>query len=212
MTLDHVRARVLANLRNVDEDLAKRVAGAMSLSLPKASAPAATPIDLEPSPALRIVGKYPDSLKGRKVAILVTDGSDGAIVAAVRKAVVGDGGAVFIVAPKIGGAKLADGSVLPADGQLAGSPSVLFDAVAVILSEGGCAQLLKEGAAVDFVRDAFGHLKAIGHTREVGPLLDRAGIKSDEGVVDLSAAKAGDFLPPARTRQWAREPAVRTLA
>jgi catalase len=101
---------------------------------------------------------------------------------------------------------------LPADGQLAGSPSVLFDAVAVILSEGGCAQLLKEGAAVDFVRDAFGHLKAIGHTREVGPLLDRAGIKSDEGVVDLSAAKAGDFLPPARTRQWAREPAVRTLA
>ncbi|MEN5168580.1 catalase [Brevundimonas pondensis] len=212
VTLDHVRARVLANLRNVDEDLAKRVAGAMNLPLPKASAPAATPIDLEASPALRIVGKYPDSLKGRKVAILVADGSDGAIVAGVRKAVEGDGGAIFVVAPKIGGAKLADGSLLPADGQLAGSPSVLFDAVAVILSEDGCAQLLKEGAAADFLRDAFGHLKAIGHTREVGPLLDRAGIKSDEGVVDLSAAKPGDFLPPARTRQWAREPAVRTLA
>jgi catalase len=89
---------------------------------------------------------------------------------------------------------------------------VLFDAIAVVLSEEGCAQLLNEAAAVDFLRDAFGHLKAIGHTPEVGPLLDRAGIKPDAGVVDLTAVKAADFLPPARTRQWAREPAVRTLA
>ena len=134
------------------------------------------------------------------------------MVAGVRKAVEGDGGAVFVVAPKVGGATLADGSTLAADGQLAGSPSVLFDAVAVILSDHGCAQLLNEAAAVDFLRDAFGHLKAIGHTPEVRPLLDRAGIKPDEGVVDLSAGKAADFLPPARTRQWAREPQVRALA
>ncbi len=212
VSLDHVRNRVVANLRNVDEDLAKRVANGLNLPLPKAAKPAVDPIDLEPSPALRIVGKYPDTLKGRKVAILVADGSDGAVVAGVRKAVEGDGGAVFIVAPKVGGATLADGSTLAVDGQLAGSPSVLFDAVAVVLSDEGCAQLLNEAAAVDFLRDAFGHLKAIGHTSEARPLLDRAGIKPDEGVVDLSAAKAADFLPPARTRQWAREPAVRTLA
>ncbi|MBC7857518.1 MAG: PQQ-binding-like beta-propeller repeat protein, partial [Burkholderiaceae bacterium] len=31
------------------------------------------------------------------------------------------------VAPKVGGAKLADGSHLPADGQLAGTPAVLFE-------------------------------------------------------------------------------------
>jgi catalase len=37
----------------------------------------------------------------------------------------------------VGGAKFADGSRLPADGQLAGTPSVLFDAVAVILSDSG---------------------------------------------------------------------------
>ncbi|MBC1181126.1 catalase [Brevundimonas sp. WCHBH090558] len=211
VSLAHVRERVLANLQNVDETLAQRVADGLNLPLPKASDPGVAPIDLEPSPALRIVGKYPDTLKGRKVAILVADGSDGAVVDAVKAAVEGDGGSVFIVAPKIGGAKLKDGKTLAADGQLAGSPSVLFDAVAIVLSEDGCAQMLKEGAAVDFAKDAFGHLKAIGHTPEAQPLLDKAGVEPDAGVIDLSK-NAKSFLAPARTRQWDREPKVRMLA
>ncbi|WP_242078136.1 catalase [Brevundimonas diminuta] len=211
VSLAHVRERVLANLQNVDETLAQRVADGLNLPLPKASEPGVAPIDLDASPALRIVGKYPDTLKGRKVAILVADGSDGAVVDAVKAAVEGDGGSVFIVAPKIGGAKLKDGKTLAADGQLAGSPSVLFDAVAIVLSEDGCAQMLKEGAAVDFAKDAFGHLKAIGHTPESQPLLDKAGVEPDAGVIDLSKDAKG-FLAPARTRQWDREPKVRMLA
>ncbi|WP_292079009.1 MULTISPECIES: catalase [Brevundimonas] len=211
VSLAHVRERVLANLQNVDETLAQRVADGLNLPLPKASDPGVAPIDLDASPALRIVGKYPDTLKGRKVAILVADGSDGAVVDAVKAAVEGDGGSVFIVAPKVGGAKLKDGKTLVADGQLAGSPSVLFDAVAIILSENGCAQILKEGAAVDFAKDAFGHLKAIGHTPEAQPLLNKAGVEPDAGVIDLSKAPKS-FLAPARTRQWDREPKVRMLA
>jgi len=211
VSLAHVRERVLANLQNVDETLAQRVADGLNLPLPKASEPAVAPIDLDASPALRIVGKYPDTLKGRKVAILVADGSDGAVVEAVRATVESDGGSVFIVAPKIGGAKLKGGKTLTADGQLAGNPSVLFDAVAIVLSEDGCAQLLKEGAAVDFAKDAFGHLKAIGHTPEAQPLLDKAGVEPDASVIDLST-EADAFLAPARTRQWDREPKVRMLA
>nr|WP_316627329.1 catalase [uncultured Brevundimonas sp.] len=211
VSLPHVRERILANLQNVDQTLAQRVADGLNLPLPKASEPAVPPIDLDASPALRIVGKYPETLKGRKVAILVADGSDGAVVDAVKAAVEGDGGSVFIVAPKIGGAKLKGGKTLAADGQLAGSPSVLFDAVAIVLSEDGCAQLLKEGAAVDFAKDAFGHLKAVGYTPQAQPLLDKAGVEADAGVIDLSKdAKA--FLAPARTRQWDREPKVRMLA
>ena len=211
VSLAHVRERILANLQNVDETLAQRVADGLNLPLPKASEPGVAPIDLDASPALRIVGKYPDTLKGRKVAILVADGSDGAVVDAVKAAVEGDGGSVFIVAPKIGGAKLKDGKTLAADGQLAGSPSVLFDAVAIVLSDHGCAQMLKEGAAVDFAKDAFGHLKAIGHTPEAQPLLDKAGVEPDAGVIDLSK-NAEAFLAPARTRQWDRELKVRMLA
>ena len=210
VSLAHVRERVLANLQNVDKTLAQRVADGLNLPLPEASDPGVAPIDLDASPALRIVGKYPDTLKGRKVAILVADGSDGAVVDAVKAEVEGDGGSVFIVAPKIGGAKLKGGKTLAADGQLAGSPSVLFDAVAIVLSEDGCAQMLKEGAAVDFAKDAFGHLKAIGHTPEAQPLLDKAGVEPDAGVIDLSKDAKG-FLAPARTRQWDREPKVRML-
>ncbi|MDP3660428.1 catalase [Phenylobacterium sp.] len=211
VTLDHVRDRVLANLQNVDAELANRVAAGLGLPLPKASKPAVAAQDMEPSPALRIVGKYPPTLKGRAVAILVTDGADGAVVEAVRKAATAEGASVKIIAPKIGGVKLKDGKQLPADGQLAGSPSVLFDAVALVLSEAGCADLLNEGAAVDFAKDAFGHLKAIGYTAQSQPLLDKAGVVPDPGVVDL-AGGADAFIAPARTRQWEREPGVRKLA
>jgi catalase len=83
---------------------------------------------------------------------------------------------VKVVAPKIGGAKLANGAMLAADGQLAGTPSVVFDAIAVVLSDEGAKRLSKEAAAIDFVRDAFGRLKAIGvdaggleRARAVGP-------------------------------------------
>jgi catalase len=181
------------------------------MPLPAKSPAAVEPQDLDPSPALRIVDKYPQTLKGRKVGILVTDGADGAIVAAVRKAVEADGAAVMIVAPKVGGVTLKNGKRLAADGQLAGSPSVLFDAVALVVSDEGCAQLLMESAATDFVANAFVHLKAIGATKEAQLLLDKANVQPDAGVVDL-AAGAEAFLPPARTRQWDREPTVRMLA
>ena len=56
----------------------------------------------------------------------------------------------------------------------------IFDAVAIVLSEKGCLALLKEAAAVQFVMDAFGHLKAIGATKAARRLLDRAGVEADE--------------------------------
>ena len=117
-------------------------------------------------------------------------------------------GRAVIVAPKVGGVKMSDGSLRKANGQLAGTPSVMFDAVAILLSAEGCAALLNEGAAVQFVMDAFGHLKAIGHTPEARPLLDKAGVDADEGVVGLGKA----FVAAAGRRYWDREPSVRTLA
>ena len=85
----------------------------------------------------------------------------GATIDAVRDAVTAAGAKVKIVAPKVGGAKLADGSLQPADAQLAGAPSVIFDAVAVILSDAGASLLAGDSAALDFVSDAYAHLKAL---------------------------------------------------
>ena len=71
-----------------------------------------------------------------------------------------------------------------------------------------CQTLAEGGAAVQFVMDAFGHLKAIGATDAAKPLLDKAGVEADEGVTALGA----EFLAAAGKRFFDREPKVRTLA
>lgn len=209
--LEHVRLRILANLLNVDDTLASGVANGLNMHLPERSVPAVEPVDMDMSSALRLIDKYPASLKGRAVGILVTDGSDGSIIKSLKAAVEGAGATVTVIAPKIGGVKLKDGTMLKAGGQLAGTPSVLFDAVGLVLSEDGCADLLKTAAAVDFVRDAFGHLKAIGFTEEAMPLLDKAGVEQDHGTIRISG-KNSAFLDAASTRQWDRESKIRPHA
>jgi catalase len=206
--LDQVPGRMLGNLRNVDDELAKRVADGLGVALPKRNSPARDPIDMDPSPALSIQKNMKPILDGRKVGILFADGSDGGEIDAVVKAVEAAGATAFLIAPKIGGAKLADGSVRKADGQLAGSPSQLFDAVALVLSDKGCAALLGESAAVEFAMNAFGHLKAIGASAAVQPLLDKAGVAPDAGVTGLGK----DFIKAAAQRFFDREPTVRNLA
>ena len=207
----HVRQAMVGHMLHIDADLATRVATGLALVPMPAAPPAAVPVtDMALSPALQIIGKMKDTLEGRCVGILVNDGSDGAIVGALKSAVLAAGARVKIVAPKVGGAKLADGSLLPAHGQLAGTPSVMFDAVAIVLSDAGAQMLCAEGSAIDFVRDAFGHLKAMAVDRGGQALLQKAGIAPDAGVMSAGNAKA--FIAAAKTRQWDREAKVRTLA
>ncbi|AMN40447.1 catalase [Rhodoplanes sp. Z2-YC6860] len=206
--LEQVPARMIGNLRNVDDELAQRVADGMGIKLPKKTTPRADVVDMKPSDALSIHKNMKPTLEGRVVGILIHDGSDATAVAAVKKAVERGGGRCKLVAPKIGGAEMQDGSVLKADGQLAGTPSQLFDAVAIVLSEEGCQALLNEAAAVQFVMDAFGHLKTIGANEEAQPLLDKAGVQPDDGITGLGK----DFIAAAGQRFWDREPKLRTLA
>ncbi len=209
VSLPHIRTAMLANLRNVDEKLAARVADGLAMDLPKA-APAAAPIvDMEPSPALRIIRgpREKHTLEGRVVGILIADGSDAGEIGTLKKGIEKAGGHAMLIAPKVGNVSLSSGKKIAADAQLFGQPSVTVDACAVILSEEACAKLLKEGAAVQWVMDAFAHLKAIGHNDASKPLLDKAGVEPDEGVTSL-----GDFVEAAKKRYWDREPKVRTLA
>jgi catalase len=207
--LDHVRQRMLGNLRNVDESLATRVAQGLAVPLPAASKPAAPVQDLEPSPALRIVGNMKDTLQGRAFGILIAEGSDGAAIEQIKSAAEAAGAAVKLVAPKVGSIKLLDGKEIKADGQLQGTPSVVFDAVAVVLSAAATKQLMNEAAAVQWLMDAFGHLKAIGSNPEAKPLLDKAGVVPDEGVLGLSPT---ELIAAAKKRYFDREPKVRILA
>ena len=139
----------------------------------------------------------------------MTDGADGDRVEALRGALEQERAELAIVAPKIGGLRLKSGKHLAADMALSGSPSVFFDAVAIFASVEGIKLLLKNSAAIDWVRDAFGHLEVIGHTAAAQPVFAKAGIADDldEGVIELDArVSIGRYVGVAKQqRVWDRE-------
>ncbi len=207
-----VRTTMLGHLAVIDEDLGERVAAGLGHDGVITPATPAMPVrtDIEIAPSLSMLARGAPPFTGRQVGALVTDGAGAAVVAALRKAVEAGGAKLKVICPTIGGVTLDDGSKLKADHQLAGGPSVLFDAVAVVGSEDGTAALLGESAAVAWVHDAFAHLKVIGATDAAAPLLDAAGVDADEGVVGLGDAAA--FVTTAAAgRIWAREPDVRSV-
>ncbi|MGZ8999395.1 MAG: catalase HPII, partial [Allosphingosinicella sp.] len=119
-------------------------------------------------------------------------------------------GAVYeVIAPKIGGVTLSDGTKVAAKQKIDGGPSVLFDAVAILVSAEGAALLAADAATQDFVRDAFGHCKFIGLTKEAQPIFAKGGIADDldEACLALSTAKdAAAFVDSiASLRHWPRE-------
>jgi catalase len=213
-----IRERIVAHLRNVDNDLARTVANGLRLRELPAAAPAARPTiaDLAPSPALSIAGNGPDSFAGRKLGVLISDGVDGAALDRLRAAAESAGASVEIVAPHVGGVKSAGGAWIEADEKLDGAPSVLYDAVAVLTTDAGARQLSVAAVARDFVSDAFAHCKFIGYTPGAGPLIE--GVigrdRLDEGVVQLDAdgSEAAFIDACGALRIWAREAAMQIPA
>ena len=210
--METVRLRMLGQLANVDEAVAKRVAAGLGYDGPitKAATTVAARTDLPPSPMLSILAKFKPMLKGRLIGCLVADGTDPLLVTAIEAAASKVGALLKVVAPKVGGTKGSDGSTIRADFQLAGGSSVLFDTVVLALSEAGAFTLSNEAAAVVFVHDAFAHLKIIGHTPGAQMLLDKAGVIPDARIVPIG--EINSYLTVASSgRTWDREPKVRTV-
>jgi catalase len=208
-----IRSRTVSHLVNIDATLAATVADGLGIAIPDAAIAARTPItDLPPSDRLSIVKNGPDSFKGRKLGILLSDGADAALFKALLKAVDAEGAVYEVVAPKIGGVTLSDGTKVAAKHKIDGGPSVLFDAVAIIVSNEGAALLSLDAAAKDFATDAFAHCKFIGMSAEAEAIFAKAGIAEDLDEACLPLAKATDakaFIEACRAlRFWPRELAV----
>jgi catalase len=204
-----IRARMVARLRNVDEDLARYVAAGLGLRDLPEPAPAARETDrsLPASPALSILGNGPGRFTGRKLGVLVSGGADAVLLAGLQAAAEQRGVTVELVAPTVGGIEDSDGKLTGTDQKIDGGPSVLYDAVALLLTEAGAAELGGEPAARDFVTDACAHGKFIGYTAAARPLLEAAGLTSriDAGFTDLGSADAAAFLDAcAGLRYWPR--------
>jgi catalase len=208
-----IRTRMLGHLDNIHPDLGAQVAAGLGMEDQADDIrPAVEPIELKPSAALSLIAKAPKTLEGRKVGVLVADGTDNGLLDAVRAAAKRAKARVEVVAPKIGGAAGTTGTIA-VDHIIAGGPSLFFDAVVVLVDGEAATTLAREAAAVDWVRDAFGHLKVIGHTPGASPLLATAGVEADEGVVEIGAPRdAARFVETAKGgRIWNREPTLRNV-
>ncbi len=205
--IPEIRQKMLGHLNIIDKALGATVAEELGMAGEAIKMnPARTPIDLDPSPALRLYGKYPPTLKGRKVGILLALGFDPKIKSSLVSAIKREGATPAIIAPKVGGVEDSGGTKHPAEMALRGSPSILFDAIAIVAGPAGDKGLAANPDAVSFLMDACRHLKAIGLSG-VPDLAAKAHAASLVGVTDLDNTRnVAQFIDFARQgKVWERE-------
>jgi catalase len=144
----------------------------------------------------------------RRIAILVEDGFDLEEVTAVRNALTSAKARTFIIGPRRGkvypSGEHADAKKgIKADHHFEGQRSTLFDALYIPSGGQHIDALAKNGRVVQYVREAFGHCKAIGAVgyaveflREVVNLPgvefqhgDSANVTSSYGVITTGKVK-----------------------
>jgi catalase len=209
-----IRSRVVAHLLNVDDRLAMNVAEGLRLDELPEAATRVVPRrdDLPESPPLSIMRNSPRTFSGRRLGVLVTDGVDGGFLQQLETELNEVGATVELVAPAIGGVKSEDGAWVEARKTLATAPSVLFDAIAVVVAPQASKEIANNALARAFVADAYAHCKYIAYTGDARPLLDRAlaGSPLDAGCKQVETAMAAAQFAAlcAQLRFWAREPVL----
>jgi catalase len=150
------------------------------------------------------------SVATRKVAIIIADGYDPVALNAVKIVLEAAQAVPLIIGTRRSEIFAADQTQTPGKGikpdhHLEGLRSTLVDAVFIPGGEKSVVTLGKSGRALHWIREAFGHLKAIGATGEAVKLvndtlaLKQVSISFDHsavesyGVVTVSQASADSF-------------------
>jgi catalase len=113
------------------------------------------------------------TISSRMVAIIVADGFNFAEYEAVKGALSAAGAFVFTIGPKRQPVKSSGGESVSPDHHFEGMRSTMFDSIYIPGGE-HVSTLLKQGRVVHWVREAFGHCKAIGATGEAVKLVQTA--------------------------------------
>lgn len=206
-----IRLRMLSHLLNIHDDLAQAVAQGLGIAdLPQPAKAAVPPRnDLPESPALSILKNGPDSFAGRKIGVLVTDGSDAGEVKGIVDAAKAEGAMVMFVGPIAGSVTLSDGSELDLDEKVDGAPSAVFDAVAILPSADGVKMLAMMPAARDFAATAWAHYKFAAYNDAARTLFAKAGLPDGLDKGFLPASDATGFVAACRgLRFWDRQDAA----
>lgn len=216
-----VRKRMVDLLHNVDNDLAASVADGIGVSRPSTRDGSRTS---KSSPAVSMADTAKDSIKSRRIAILIADGFDYDELMQVKDKLHQAGAYTKVISNLLGPVRSNNGDTIESDKSYITTASVLFDAVYVPGGKESVETLKEQGDAVHFINEVFKHCKAIGATSEGVELFmssQMPGIRlaegngrrtvSDQGVVTIrnggtTNSFVRDFiLAIAQHRHWERE-------
>ena len=200
-----IRERVVAMLANVDAGLADTLAAQLGMErpepMPKALKRSPRP-EVERSPALSLFARPGEGgIRGRRIAILVADGVDGAAARALHEGLTKQGAVPRYIGPRLGAARTESGDALEVEVTLETMPAVLFDALAVPGGKDAVKVLGSVGHALELIKEQYRHAKTILALGAGADLVENAGVPAtlptgapDPGVLIGRHAGAGDFI------------------
>lgn len=215
----YIRERVVDHLARIDIALAQGVADNLGIALTDEQLniqPPAAVNGLTKDDSLSLYAIPDGEIKGRQVALLLSDGVKADDVLNILQALKAAGVHAKLLAPHMGQVRADDGSVLPVDATFAGLPSLTFDAA--IVPDGNIDALLKSGDARYFLLEAYKHLKVIGLVGEARRFKTQFGLEEadrEEGLVQGDKAESAlmsEFTQAMKAhRVWSRSQKAQTI-
>ena len=181
LTIPAIRERVVSMLRNASEPLAQLVANGLGMKTFPERMPKVLETPQEPevtkSPALSLLARPGDgSIRGRKIAILMANGSAGVSASTIYDRLLELGATPRFIAPRIGEIDTSDGAFVIAQASTENEPGFLFDAVVLADGAEGVNALALDANAVSFIKDQYRHCKTIWAIGAARSLLELANI------------------------------------
>jgi len=229
-TYDHIKERMLYVIKQIDKDLALKVADGLGMKIPskidqpinQAIGADANVEEHQPTPkkeylkksaALSLTHLNSDSIATRKIAFLVGDGFNGAQVKKMKEALVSKNAVVHLVAPHGGTVKCDQGKEHPVDAALLTTESVLYDALYIPGSAKSIEALVKAPKSVKFVNETLKHCKALAAEEDTFKLLDKTAISMfNKDAAILIGKTPKDFIKQiAAHRNWDRQPTAMNI-
>jgi catalase len=228
-----IRKRVVEHLHHIDKQLAADVAIGIGLKAPQnteriekevSDVTKAIALKKDPpeSPALSLENTNKDSIKGRKIAVLLDEGFDHQSVKKLKEALKEQHAMVHIISQFYGMKKGTDHNAVEADRNHTVASSVLYDAVFVAAGKDSVAKLKKQSESVLFINEAYKHYKPIAGIGEGAQfikekLMTNINISENDQVMnDMGVVTLNDFSDMekfvkeftkaiAKHRHWGRE-------
>jgi catalase len=197
-----IRERVVSQLRNVDETLARGVAHGLGMALPEAMSTVVPPItpEVEQSPALSLLARPGDgTIATRRIALLVADGMDVAAMADLYAQLTDAGALPRYVGRRLGSIESDGAEPLPVEVTFEAGPSVMWDAVVLPSGEAAADQLAMDDQVCEFVMQQWRHNKAMLVPRSAEIILHASGVDIDMDLGDEDSEGPDGELPDVAT-------------